>query len=159
LFHPSHYKPYTLQVGSVFALIYSLRLRSCRLMGAFVISPLPPFLIKTACSAGPLRSAGVTPPRRYYEPSRHRLVFSPFPGFRRLYEVPCSTGFPMGPGRFLQLLRMSLLTSWPCHPAGGGTTLRSGCVIPCCLRPYTESSASGFCCVEATCGFILITAR
>ena len=30
-------------------------------MGAFVISPLPPFLIKTACAAGPLRSTGITP--------------------------------------------------------------------------------------------------
>src|SRR5262249_36885509 len=95
----------------------------------------------------------------HYEPSRHRLVFSHFPGFRRLYEVPCSTGFPMGPGRFLQLLSMSLSPCCPYHPAGGGTTLRSGCVIPCCLRPYTEGSASGFFCVEATCGLILITSR
>src|SRR5215471_1150083 len=28
----------------------------------------------------------------HYEPSRHRLVFSHFPGFHRLYEVPCPTG-------------------------------------------------------------------
>src|SRR6516162_7549174 len=60
--------------------MYSLRLRSCRLMGAFVISPLPPFLIKTACAAGPLCSAGITPLRRYYGPGRHRLVFDRFPG-------------------------------------------------------------------------------
>src|SRR4030095_8839800 len=69
------------QVGSAFALTYSLRLRSCRLMGAFVISPLPPFLIKTACAARPLDSASITPLLRYYGPGRHRLAFGRFPGF------------------------------------------------------------------------------
>src|SRR6516165_2364315 len=66
---------------AVFRLMYSLRLRSCRLIGAFVISPLPPFLIQTACAARPLRSAGVTPFLRYYGPGRHRLAFGRFPGF------------------------------------------------------------------------------
>src|SRR4051794_5390049 len=61
--------------------MYSLRLRSCRLMGVFVISPLPPFLIKTACAAGPLRSVGITPLHRYCGPGRRRLVFHRFPGF------------------------------------------------------------------------------
>ena len=37
-------------------------------------------LPKDSCAAGPLRSAGVTPLRRYYGPSRHRLVVSRFPG-------------------------------------------------------------------------------
>src|SRR5215471_9713021 len=50
-------------------------------MGAFVISPLPPFLIKTACAARPLDSAGITPLLRYYGPGRHRLAFDRFPGF------------------------------------------------------------------------------
>src|SRR5262252_6684188 len=75
------YRPQKRQVGSAFALTYSLRLRSCRLMGAFVISPLPPFLIKTACAARPLDSAGITPLLRYYGPGRHRLAFDRFPGF------------------------------------------------------------------------------
>ena len=35
------YKPQKRQDVSAFALTYSLRLRSCKLMGAFVISPLP----------------------------------------------------------------------------------------------------------------------
>ena len=35
---------------------------------------------KELCAAGPLCSAGVTPLQRYYGPSRHRLVFSRFPG-------------------------------------------------------------------------------
>jgi hypothetical protein len=31
--------------------------------------------------------------------SRHRLVFHRFPGFDRLYHLPCSTDFSMGRGR------------------------------------------------------------
>src|SRR6202011_3055562 len=65
--------------GSAFALTYSLRRRSCSVMGVFVIAPLPP-LLKTSDAARPLRSTGVAPLRRYSEPSRHRLVFSRFPG-------------------------------------------------------------------------------
>ena len=47
--------------ASAFALAYSPRLRSCRLMGAFVISPLPPLLSEELQAAGSLRSTGVTP--------------------------------------------------------------------------------------------------
>src|SRR2546425_10825850 len=36
--------------------------------------------MKTSDAARPLRSTGVTPLRRYCEPSRRRLVFSRFPG-------------------------------------------------------------------------------
>jgi len=45
---------------SVFALTYSLGRRSCRSIGAFIISPLPPMLTKTTCAVRPLRSTGVT---------------------------------------------------------------------------------------------------
>src|SRR5436190_23311415 len=40
------YSPQKRQGGSAFALTYRLLLRSCKLMGAFVISPLPPFLVE-----------------------------------------------------------------------------------------------------------------
>ena len=43
-------------------------------------------LLKTSDAARPPRSTGVTPLRRYHEPSRHRLVFSRFPGGCRLYD-------------------------------------------------------------------------
>src|SRR5262245_37365633 len=49
-------------------------------MGGFIISPLPPVLVKDSRTAGPLRSAGVTPPRRYCGPFRHPLAFGRFPG-------------------------------------------------------------------------------
>ena len=69
--HPDH---------SVFALTYILRLRSCRSMDAFIITPLPHLLTKKSRTAGSLCSTGVTPLHHYYGPSRHRLVFGRFPG-------------------------------------------------------------------------------
>ena len=60
-----------------FVWMYRRCLRSCRLMGAFVNSPLPPVPASSSCAARPLRSADVTPLPRYYEPSRHRLAFGP----------------------------------------------------------------------------------
>ena len=54
------YKPQNRQDGSVFALTYSLLLRSCKPMDAFIISSLPSLLSETLQTAGPLRSTSVT---------------------------------------------------------------------------------------------------
>src|SRR5262249_51951481 len=67
--------------GSAFALTYSRRLRSCRSMGTFIISPLPFVLTPTSCAARSLRSMGITPLLCYYGPSRRRLAFDRLPGF------------------------------------------------------------------------------
>ncbi len=75
------YKPQKRQDGSAFALTYSPRLRSCKLRDVFVISSLPPMLLRTLQTAGPLRSVSVTRLHRYYGPVRHPLAFDPFPGF------------------------------------------------------------------------------
>src|SRR6202162_4968418 len=72
--------PHKLQVGSAFALTYRLLRRSCKLMGAFVISPLPPFLLEPLQTAGSLCSADITPLPRYYRPSRIPLAFPRLPG-------------------------------------------------------------------------------
>src|SRR3974377_1086153 len=74
------YKPQKRQDVSAFALTYSLRLRSCKLMDAFVISSLPSRLKETLQTAGPPRSADVTPLHRSYGPIRHPLVVNRFPG-------------------------------------------------------------------------------
>ena len=47
----------------------------------------------------------------------------------RLYDLPCSTGFSVGRGRFLQLLDMSLPPCCPYHPAE--VTCRFGQFAPC----------------------------
>src|SRR5215813_12850377 len=74
------YSPQKRQDVSAFALTYSLRLRSCKLMDAFVISSLPSRLKETLQTAGPPCSMGVTPLPRYYGPDRHPLAFDRFPG-------------------------------------------------------------------------------
>lgn len=74
------YSPQNRQAGSAFALRYILRRRSCRLMGAFIISPLLSMLSEEAQTAGSLCSADVTPRPRSYEPLRHPLPFDRFPG-------------------------------------------------------------------------------
>src|SRR5688572_14660419 len=98
-------------------------------MGAFVISPLPPFLDKDCmCSRAPSLHGHYPasallqarpPPSRLLSLSR----------FRRLYDVPCSTDFSAGRGRFHQLLGMSLSPCCPYHPAE--VTHRIGQSAPC----------------------------
>src|SRR5262245_65158599 len=49
-------------------------------MGVFIIPPLPPLLSEELRTAGPLRSTGITPLRRYYGPLRHPLFVGRLPG-------------------------------------------------------------------------------
>jgi hypothetical protein len=67
-------------VGSAFALSYRLFLRSCKLLGVFVISPLPPMLFEPLQTAGFPLSTGITPLHRYDEPLLLPLVFHHLPG-------------------------------------------------------------------------------
>jgi len=67
---------------------------SCKSMVGFVI-PLLPRFVRGVPSAGPLRSAGVTPPHRYYGPIRQALAFTGL----RLFGSPgylASVGFLHG---------------------------------------------------------------
>src|SRR5262249_18983576 len=73
------YNPHNRHDGSALALTYSLRRRSCRVMGALVISPLPPLVEDIRCSKAPSLH-GRYPLPRYSEPRRRRLVFRRFPG-------------------------------------------------------------------------------
>src|SRR6476659_8276879 len=73
------YKPQKRQDVSDFALTYSLRLRSCKSLDAFIISSLPSRLKET------LQAAGSLAPGRYsisslLRPIRHPLAFDRFPG-------------------------------------------------------------------------------
>ncbi len=58
------YNPQKRLVGSAFALSYRLSLRSCKLLGVFVISPLPPMLFEPLQTAGSPLSTGITPSSR-----------------------------------------------------------------------------------------------
>src|SRR5262245_7696802 len=152
------YSPQKRQDGSAFALTYSLRLRSCRLIGVFVISPLPPFLIKTSCAARPLRSAGITPLLHYYGPGRRRLIFYRFPGFAG-YTTTLLHRFPGGTRTVSPVAQHALVTVLSLPPRRSDMPPRSVRAMPCCLRPTLEGSAFGLFPVEATSGFTRVTAR
>ena len=108
--------------------MYRLRLRSCKLTGVFVISPLPSFLLESLQTAGPLRSTEITPLRRYCWPLRHPLAFHRFPGVSG-YTASCSADFSTGRGGLLQLLNRSLSPCCPYHPAR--VSCRLGQPAPC----------------------------
>src|SRR5262245_47522040 len=59
-------------------------------MGVFIIPPLPPVSSEELRTAGLLRSPGITPFRRYYEPLRHPLVVSRLPGVAGYTAYPAS---------------------------------------------------------------------
>jgi hypothetical protein len=61
-------------------LTYSLRRRSCRLMGVFVIAPLPPLWSKALRTVGSLRSPGLPPLPHSYGPGRPPLIVGRVPG-------------------------------------------------------------------------------
>src|SRR5215510_13889667 len=153
------YRPQKRQDVSAFALTYSLCLRSCKVMGAFVISPSPSRLKETLQTAGPPRSTGVTPLRRYYGPDRHPHAFGRFPGLAgyTTYLAPVISH----PGRE----GFTNHSMCPCHravastPPRWGVPHRSDFGTPCCLRPPTTGSALGSSIFEATSAFTAVTAR
>src|SRR5215831_11328211 len=108
------YSPQKRQAGSAFAWTYRLLLRSCRLMGAFVISPLPSMLLESLHTARSLRSIRITRLRRYCGP---------------LPTLSPSTDFPVSPViRFLSppISRrgeegFSSCLAHPCHRAAAVT--------------------------------------
>ena len=92
---------------SAFALAYRLLLRSCKLLGAFLISPLPPFCWNRYKQQGSLAPRAL--PRFFttMSPSETLSSSTAFLG-APVIRLPCSAAFATGRGGFLQLLRVSL---------------------------------------------------
>src|SRR5215831_12752455 len=111
------YSPQKRQDVSVFALTYSLRLRSCKLIDAFVISSLPSRLKETLQSSRVPSLRGRYPTslllRTRPPPSRLRSTSR----FGRLYDLPYSDDFAPGRERLHQLLGVSLSPCCRLHPA------------------------------------------
>src|SRR5215467_1381807 len=135
------YSPQKRQVGSAFALTYILLLRSCKLMGAFIISPLPPLCWSSCTTAGPLRSTGVTPLRRYLlappPPSRR----PPISRCCRLYGFLLRR-FRDGTRRASPVAQCILVIVLSLPPRQSVPPPQSVCDVPCCLRPFNGGSAS-----------------
>jgi len=130
------------QAGSAFALTYRLLLRSCKLLGAFVISPLPPILLEPLQTAGPLGSTDVTPLPRYYGPLQDPLVFHRFPGCSS-YTASLLRRFRDGTRRAspVALRVLAIVLSLLTPPEWIAASVR--CDHPCCLRRTVAGSASG----------------
>src|SRR5262245_14947771 len=83
-------------------------------------------------TAGPLRSTGITPLRRYCWPLRHPLAFPPTSWFCQLYGFLASVDFSTGTSRVPPVAqRILVIVSLqprqslpPCPPV---------CDVPCCL--------------------------
>ena len=111
-------------------------------MGAFVISPLPPFPPEELQAAGSLRSTGVTPLPRYYEPHRHPLVFDRLPGVSGYTAYLAAADFAAGRGGFLQLRDASCVTVLPLPPRRSDGSSQPGYGPSCCLRLSVAGSTS-----------------
>src|SRR5216683_277342 len=138
------YSPQKRQVGSAFALTYRLRLRSCKLLGVFVIPPLPPLLLEPVQTAGSLGSTDITPLPRYFGPVRHPLAF---PRFR------------VGTRRASPVARCILVIVLSLPPRQSVSPHQSVCDHPCCLRPISGGSASEIKSFGVTYAFTFITAQ
>src|SRR5262249_29996999 len=109
------YNPQNRHDGSAFALTYSLRRRSCSVMGVLLIAPLPPLVEDIRCSKAPslcerylassLLQAWPPPSRRQSTSRRPRLYARPPPpisrwdedGFSSCSACPCHRAVPNRP--------------------------------------------------------------
>lgn len=92
------YRPQNRQDGSAFAFPYIFRCRSCRLMGAFIISPLPPIPQKSSKQQGPFAPQALP---RFIAPTDPSVSLASSVDFpvNRLYNLPCFRRFRGGTRR------------------------------------------------------------
>src|SRR5437016_2979475 len=152
------YSPQKRQVGSAFALTYRFLLRSCKLIGVFVISPLPSLWLEPVQTAGPLCSTDITRFSATTDPSVTLSPFHRFPAFR-LYGFSMLRRFRGGTRRASPVARRILVIVLSLLPRQSVPPHRSDCGVPCCLHSTTENSASGVNIFGATCAFTFVTAR
>ena len=130
-------------------------------MGAFISSPLPPVVLRHDVQQGPFALRTLL---RFIATTNLAATVSPsvdFPVDAGYTTALASSHFPvpLGRGRFLQLLSMSLSPCYPYPPRQSVTSHQSVCAVPCCLRPGLEGSASGPNFFEAITGFTDVMAR
>src|SRR5262249_55770163 len=158
ILHTWTYSPQKRQEGSAFALTYSLRLRSCKSMDAFIISSLPSLCWRHHKWQGPLAPRTLL---RFVATTDPAATFS------------SSAAFPVSPvirptllRRFLSGTRKASPVAWhvlvtvPSLPARRDEqSCRSVFGCSCCLRPPDEGSALGLTHFRGHNAFIVVTAR
>ena len=152
------YRPQKRQDGSAFALTYSLRLRSCKSMDAFVISSLPSLRRRRRKWQGPLaprtllRFLATTGPAATLSSSADFPV-SPVirPNFLRRFRA--------GTRRASPVAQHVLVTVLSLPPRRGEQPYRSVSGWSFCLRPSVAGSALGFTHFRGHNAFTFVTAR
>src|SRR6266852_2690593 len=126
------YSPQKRRGGSAFALTYRLLLRSCKPIGVFVISPLPPWLLDPLhnsrapslhghYSASPLLRTRPSPSRRSPH-SRYRRLYG---SLLRRFRGGARRASPVAPRILAIVLSLLPRQSVPPH--------QPDCDAPCCL--------------------------
>src|SRR6516164_8158894 len=152
------YRPQKRQDGSAFALTYSLRLRSCKSMDAFVISSLPSLRRRRCKWQGPfaprtlLRFIATTDPAATLSSSADFPV-SP------VIRPTLLRRFLTGTRRASPVARHVLVTVLSLPPRRGDQPYRSVFGSSCCLRPTVAGSALGVTHFRGHNAFTVVTAR
>src|ERR1039458_2995634 len=135
------YKPQKRQDASVFALTYIFLLRSCKLLGVFVISPLPPICQKSHTQQGAFAPRAL-PRFIATHPSATLLPSVDFP----VLPVIRPTQLPSisRRGKRASPVAQRILATMPSVPPRRRfLPRRSTCGKHCCLHPILAGSASG----------------
>src|SRR6516162_488943 len=128
-------------------------------MGVFVIPPLPPVLSEELRTAGPLRSAGVTPLRRYYGPLRHPLVVGRLPGGGGYMAYPASALSGRDEEGFSSCSVCPGHRAVANHPAGATRRVNRPATSHAAFALTVAGSASGATHFRGHLAFTVVTAR
>src|SRR3954466_7586354 len=128
-------------------------------MGGFLISPLPPVLVKESQNSRAPSLRGRYPAssllRAPPPPSRLR----PTSRGRRLYGLPGSAAFAAGRGGLLQLLDVPLSPCRRSHPAGVSRRVSRHATVRAAFALRLGARPPGLRTFEATIAFTCVTAR
>src|SRR5215831_16214405 len=128
-------------------------------MGVFIIPPLPPVSSEELRTAGLLRSPGITPFRRYYEPLRHPLVVSRLPGVAGHTAYPASAFSGRDEEGFSSCLMGPGARAVANHPAGATRCVNRFATSRATFALTVAGSASGAPHFRGHRAFTFVTAR
>src|SRR3954467_12467473 len=128
-------------------------------MGVFIIPPLPPLLSEELRTAGPLRSAGIPPLRRYYGPLRHPLVVGRLPGAAGYTAYPASALSGRDEEGFSSCSACPGRRAVANHPAGATRRLNRFATGRAAFALTVAGSASGATHFRGHLAFSSVTAR
>jgi len=126
-------RPQNRQDGAAFACPSLVRCRSCRLLGALVLSPLPPIPQKSSTQQGPFAPQACPRFIAPTDPSAPLASSVDFP-VDRFYTLPCFRRFRGGTRRAAPVAARVLVPRLSLPPRRSGPPRQPDCDGPCCLR-------------------------